>query len=87
MKYECEFKVPQEFGEIGAVLVENEHQKEMFLKKISFHGYPNGPVNVTCNSWVASKFDNPQKRVFFTNKVPSSILQTSSLAFTLNLAY
>ncbi|XP_052198169.1 linoleate 13S-lipoxygenase 2-1, chloroplastic-like isoform X2 [Diospyros lotus] len=68
--YECEFNVPKEFGEIGAVLIENEHDKEMFLKKISFHGYPNGPVNVTCNSWVApkSKFDNPQKRVFFTNK-------------------
>lgn len=68
VKYECEFEVPLEFGEIGAVLVENEHHKEMFLKKISFHGYPEGPVNVTCNSWIASKFDNPQKRVFFTNK-------------------
>ncbi|KAF5941400.1 hypothetical protein HYC85_022567 [Camellia sinensis] len=60
---------PKGYGEIGAVLVENEHHKEMYLKQIVFHGFPpGGPVHVTCNSWVASKFDNPHKRIFFTNK-------------------
>ncbi|CAL5437836.1 unnamed protein product [Camellia sinensis] len=68
VKYELNFKVAEEFGEIGAVLVENEHHKEMYLKNIAFDGFPNGPVCVTCNSWVASKFDNPEKRIFFTNK-------------------
>lgn len=69
MQYESEFEVPSGFGEIGAILVENEHHKEMYLKDIVLDGLPNGPVNVTCNSWLHSKHDNKQKRVFFTNKV------------------
>ncbi|KAL7211189.1 hypothetical protein ACSBR2_014128 [Camellia fascicularis] len=69
VEYECNFVIPEGYGEIGAVLVENEHHKEMYLKQIVFHGFPpGGPVHVTCNSWVASKFDNPHKRIFFTNK-------------------
>ncbi|XAR60420.1 Linoleate 13S-lipoxygenase [Bertholletia excelsa] len=68
VKYECEFVIPEEFGEIGAVLVENEHHKEMYLKNIIFDGFLSGPVRVACNSWVASKFDVPEKRVFFTTK-------------------
>nr|QCQ29235.1 lipoxygenase [Camellia fraterna] len=69
VKYECNFVIPEGYGEIGAVLVENEHHKEMYLKNIVFHGLPpGGPVDVTCNSWVASKFDSPHKRIFFTNK-------------------
>ncbi|KAF5748780.1 linoleate 13S-lipoxygenase 2-1 chloroplastic-like [Tripterygium wilfordii] len=66
--YECEFEVTGEFGEVGAIFVENEHHKEMYLKVIVLDGLPNGPVNVTCDSWVHSKFDNPHKRVFFTHK-------------------
>ncbi|KAK2968088.1 hypothetical protein RJ640_028921 [Escallonia rubra] len=68
VKYEFDFAVPEEFGEIGAVLVENEHHKEMYFKNITLDGFPNGTINVTCNSWVHPKFDNPEKRVFFTNK-------------------
>ncbi|KAL9458837.1 hypothetical protein AB3S75_007672 [Citrus x aurantiifolia] len=69
MQYESEFEVPSGFGEIGAILVENEHHKEMYLKDIVLDGLPNGPVNVTCNSWLHTKHDNKQKRVFFTNKL------------------
>ena len=71
VKYECEFEIPEDFGEIGAVLVENEHHREMFIKHMTFdgEGCPHGPVILSCNSWVVSKFDNPRKRVFFTNKV------------------
>ncbi|GMN26509.1 hypothetical protein TIFTF001_001319 [Ficus carica] len=68
IKYETSFEVPIDFGEVGAVLVENEHRKEMFVSDIVLDGLPNGPVNVICGSWVHSKFDNPQKRVFFTSK-------------------
>ncbi|MCF8706202.1 hypothetical protein L3056_10860, partial [Corynebacterium sp. MC-25] len=68
VKFESSFEVPADFGEVGAVFVENEHRKEIHLKEIVLDGFPNGPVNVSCNSWVHSKFDNPQKRVFFTNK-------------------
>nr|GLL43392.1 linoleate 13S-lipoxygenase 2-1, chloroplastic [Ipomoea trifida] len=49
-------------------MVENEHHKEMFVKKIVIDGFPNGTVNIACDSWVHSKFDNPEKRIFFTNK-------------------
>ncbi|KAK6235651.1 PLAT/LH2 domain - like 10 [Theobroma cacao] len=68
VKYEAVFEIPVDFGELGAVLVENAHHKEMFLENIVLDGFPNGPVNVNCNSWVHSKYDNPRKRVFFTNK-------------------
>ncbi|KAG7948007.1 hypothetical protein I3843_14G124100 [Carya illinoinensis] len=68
VKYETEFEVPVDFGEVGAVLVENEHHREMFVETILIHGLPQGPINVTCCSWVHSKFDNPVKRIFFTNK-------------------
>ncbi|CAN6696643.1 unnamed protein product [Malus baccata var. baccata] len=66
--YETDIKVPVDFGEIGAILVENEHHKEMFLKEIVVDGLPCGSVHHSCNSWIHSKYDNPEKRVFFTNK-------------------
>lgn len=68
-KYESSFIIPAGFGEIGAVMVENEHHKEIYLKSIVLHGFSNGPLNFKCNSWVHSKHDNPKKRIFFANKV------------------
>ena len=67
--YEAKFVIPAEFGEVGAILVENEHHKEMYLKDIVLDGLPFGSLHFTCNSWVHSKFDNPEKRIFFTNRV------------------
>ncbi|KAI4387390.1 hypothetical protein MLD38_005228 [Melastoma candidum] len=67
-KYECELEVDGDFGAIGAVIMENEHHKEMFLEDITLDGLHTGQVTISCRSWVASKFDNPQKRVFFFNK-------------------
>ncbi|KAF3448920.1 hypothetical protein FNV43_RR09637 [Rhamnella rubrinervis] len=67
IKYESNFNIPADFGTVGGVLVEN-HFTEMFLKDIVLE-FPDGhAVNFTCNSWLHSKFDNPHKRVFFTNK-------------------
>ncbi|KAL5766720.1 hypothetical protein ACOSP7_017337 [Xanthoceras sorbifolium] len=66
--YEAKFQVTPEFGEVGAIIVENEHHKEMFLQDILLDGFINGPVSINCASWVHSKYDNKQKRVFFTNK-------------------
>ncbi|KAI4324282.1 hypothetical protein L6164_023834 [Bauhinia variegata] len=73
VKYETEIEVPSSFGEVGAILVENEHHKEMYLKDVLLDGFINGPLRISCNSWVHSKYDKPSKRVFFTNKsyVPS----------------
>lgn len=71
--YESNFTIPAGFGDVGAIEVENEHHKEIYVKTIDLQGFPNGSVNVPCNSWVHAKFDNPQKRIFFTNKsyIPS----------------
>ncbi|RDX61857.1 Linoleate 13S-lipoxygenase 2-1, chloroplastic, partial [Mucuna pruriens] len=69
VKYEAEFEVPKSFGEIGAILVENEHHREMFIKEIVLDGFELGPVNFSCNSWVHAKNDSPVKRVFFPNKL------------------
>ncbi|KAL7151785.1 hypothetical protein ABFS83_04G054200 [Erythranthe nasuta] len=69
--YETSFEVHEDFGEIGAVLIENEHHREMFVKNIVFSGFSittNEMVEVTCNSWIHPKSDNPEKRIFFWNK-------------------
>ncbi|KAG6787644.1 hypothetical protein POTOM_003687 [Populus tomentosa] len=68
IRYEADFEVPLNFGEVGAIFVENEHHKEMFLQDIVLDGLPHGAVNITCGSWVHSKYDNDRKRIFFTNK-------------------
>ncbi|KAG5517632.1 hypothetical protein RHGRI_038133 [Rhododendron griersonianum] len=69
VKYECDFDVGEDFGEIGAVLVENEHHSEMHLKTIALEGLLNGNLIINCNSWVSPKSEaNVGKRVFFTNK-------------------
>ncbi|OAY44750.1 linoleate 13S-lipoxygenase 2-1, chloroplastic [Manihot esculenta] len=68
VKLEANFNVPSGFGEVGAILIENEHHKEVFIESIVLEGFPQGPVTVSCNSWAHSKYDNPNKRIFFTNK-------------------
>ncbi|CAA6661598.1 unnamed protein product [Spirodela intermedia] len=67
-RYEGEFLVPKGFGEIGAVLVTNEHHQEMFFDEIVLSGYGDSKVVVSCNSWVHTKFENPEKRIFFVDK-------------------
>lgn len=67
--YLAEFEVPADFGSIGAILIENEHHKEVFVDSVLIEGSPAGPISVSCNSWVHSKFDNPEKRIFFVDKV------------------
>ncbi|KAL5708015.1 linoleate 13S-lipoxygenase [Ranunculus cassubicifolius] len=68
VKYEGRFKVPTDFGEIGAVIVENEHRSEMYINNIVIDKTSNGRVTISCESWIHSKYNNPNKRVFFTNK-------------------
>ncbi|XP_077215207.1 linoleate 13S-lipoxygenase 2-1, chloroplastic-like [Tasmannia lanceolata] len=68
VKYEADFEVEKNFGEIGGIFVTNEHHKEMYFKDIVLSGFPNGPLHFTCNSWVHSKTASPEKRVFFGSK-------------------
>ncbi|CAA6661597.1 unnamed protein product [Spirodela intermedia] len=67
-RYEGSFLVPKGFGEIGAVLVTNEHRREMFFDEIVLSGYGDSRVVVSCNSWVHTKFQDPEKRIFFVDK-------------------
>lgn len=68
--YKCDFDIPTDFGEIGAVMVENEYSKKIFFKNIVL----NNDVTFTCNSWVHSKYDNSEKRIFFTDKVKTVVI-------------
>ena len=61
--------IPGDFGKIGAVIVQNEHRTETYLKHIVLNGFPNGPIEFDCGSWVEPKFVNPDTRVFFADKV------------------
>ncbi|KAK4724445.1 hypothetical protein R3W88_027224 [Solanum pinnatisectum] len=67
-EYEVEFVIPEDFGDVGAILIENQHRNQMYVKNIVIDGFVHGKVEITCNSWVHSKYDNPEKRIFFTNK-------------------
>ncbi|VFQ75242.1 unnamed protein product [Cuscuta campestris] len=70
VKYECDLVIPKDFGEVGAILIENEHHQEMFVKKIVLDGlfHDGASLSINCDSWVHSKFDNSAKRAFFINK-------------------
>ncbi|KAG6536177.1 hypothetical protein ZIOFF_001226 [Zingiber officinale] len=61
--YEASFSVPSNFGEIGAVVVRNEHHNELFLNDIvlTIDGDDSAPLLFDCKSWLHSKFN----RVFF----------------------
>ncbi|KAD2249708.1 hypothetical protein E3N88_41549 [Mikania micrantha] len=65
--YKFKIEVPDEFGEIGAILIENKHHKEAYLKDIVLDD--DGKLIIfPCESWIHSKYDNPDKRIFFTDK-------------------
>ncbi|XP_047317980.1 linoleate 13S-lipoxygenase 2-1, chloroplastic-like [Impatiens glandulifera] len=67
--YEWEFNIPMNFGEIGAIWVENLRRTEMFITNIVIEPLNMSSINLSCDSFVASKFDKPEeKRIFFTNK-------------------
>ncbi|KAL2322236.1 hypothetical protein Fmac_026615 [Flemingia macrophylla] len=69
VQYEVTFELPVAFGNVGAVLVQNEDNSEVFLKNIVLDGFPDGPVHFTCNSWIQPKSVTHVKRIFFTNKL------------------
>ncbi|KAK1600905.1 hypothetical protein QYE76_018655 [Lolium multiflorum] len=68
--YEAKMSVPASFGPVGAVLVENEHHREIFIKDIKLitGGDESSAITFDVGSWVHSKFDEPEPRVFFTLK-------------------
>ncbi|KAK7839814.1 linoleate 13s-lipoxygenase 3-1 [Quercus suber] len=68
VNYTAEFMLNSNFGVPGAITVSNNHQMEFFLETITIEGFAFGPVHFPCNSWVQSRKDHPEKRIFFSNK-------------------
>ncbi|KAK9068665.1 hypothetical protein SSX86_012780 [Deinandra increscens subsp. villosa] len=76
--YLAEFEVPEDFGTIGAIKIENEHKNEVFVESVLIEGSPIGPITVACESWIHSKFTNPESRLFFVDKVACLPSETPS---------
>ncbi|KAG7559730.1 PLAT/LH2 domain superfamily [Arabidopsis thaliana x Arabidopsis arenosa] len=66
-KYECEFEMPEDFGPVGAIKVQNQYHRQLFLQGMELE-LPGGSVTFTCESWVAPKNVDPTKRIFFSNQ-------------------
>ncbi|XP_060967000.1 lipoxygenase 2, chloroplastic [Cannabis sativa] len=73
MNYEAKVDIPKDFGDVGAVIIENDFEREIYMKTISLHYHSSDDkfVNFSCESWVQSKRDVPrdqQLRLFFSDK-------------------
>lgn len=75
VNYIAEFVVDSNFGVPGAITVTNKHQQEFFLESITIEGFACGAVHFPCNSWVQSKKNHPDSRIFFSNQVSSWSVQ------------
>ncbi|KAL2470533.1 Lipoxygenase 2 [Abeliophyllum distichum] len=70
ISYEFDLKIPNDFGEVGAIKVENLHHTKMFMENIVIDqkGLFGSPINITCNSWIHSNSDDKEPRIFFVDK-------------------
>ncbi|KAJ3671460.1 hypothetical protein LUZ60_007539 [Juncus effusus] len=66
--YAANFRVPSDFGRVGAIIVTNLHKTEFFLMEIVVNGLRDGPVIFPANSWIHSCEDNPESRILFANQ-------------------
>ncbi|KAL2547182.1 Lipoxygenase 6 [Forsythia ovata] len=68
VEYGADFKVPQDFGSPGAILITNFHENEFFLKEIVVHGFVEGPIFFLADTWIHSRKHNPESRIIFRNQ-------------------
>ncbi|XP_052204408.1 lipoxygenase 6, chloroplastic isoform X2 [Diospyros lotus] len=68
VEYAANFRVPNDFGRPGAVLITNFHGREFHLMEIVIHGFKDGPVFFPANTWIHSRKDNPESRIIFSNQ-------------------
>lgn len=78
-EYAADFSVPADFGCPGAILVTNLHRKEFYLVEIVIHGFNEGPIFFSANTWIHTRKDNPGSRIIFRNQV--NLWKFSSLYF------
>jgi PLAT/LH2 domain len=84
--FKIEFEWDEEHGVPGAVIVENRHHVEFYLKSLTLDDVPGkGRVHFVCNSWVYPAKNYQYDRVFFSNDVsipfPSFYLFAASLNY------
>lgn len=68
VEYGADLTVPQDFGQPGAILVTNFHDKEFFLMEVVVHGFSQGPIFFWADTWIHSRKDNPESRIIFRNQ-------------------
>ncbi|XP_057776930.1 lipoxygenase 6, chloroplastic [Salvia miltiorrhiza] len=68
VEYGADMVVSKDFGQPGAVVVTNFHEKEVFLMEIVVHGFKEGPLFFTADTWIHSRKDNPESRIIFKNQ-------------------
>lgn len=73
--YVANLTVPSDFGQPGAIIITNLHDREFFLMEIVVHGFSGAPTFFPANSWIHSQKDNPSTRILFNNKVRVIILR------------
>ncbi|KAK9086785.1 hypothetical protein Syun_029179 [Stephania yunnanensis] len=69
LSYDVTFEWEEHVGVPGALIVNNSHHSEFFLKTITLEDVPGaGRVHFVCNSWVYPTRRYKYKRVFFSNQ-------------------
>ncbi|KAK2632536.1 hypothetical protein EUGRSUZ_L01433 [Eucalyptus grandis] len=63
------FDWDEEVGVPGAIIVQNKHHRQFYLKTVTLEDVPGeGRVHFVCNSWVYPADRYKKERVFFSNK-------------------
>ncbi|KAL3355155.1 hypothetical protein AABB24_019315 [Solanum stoloniferum] len=68
VEYAANFTVPHDFGRPGAIIITNLLDKEIHLVQIVVHGFNEGPLFFSVNTWIHSQKDNPESRIIFQNQ-------------------
>ncbi|XP_010025193.2 probable linoleate 9S-lipoxygenase 5 [Eucalyptus grandis] len=67
--FKVTFDWDEEVGVPGAIIVQNNHHSQFYLKTITLEDVPGeGRVHFVCNSWVYPANQYKKDRVFFSNK-------------------
>ncbi|XP_047254796.1 lipoxygenase 6, chloroplastic isoform X3 [Capsicum annuum] len=68
VEYAANFTVPHDFGCPGAIIITNLLDKEIHLVQIVVHGFNEGPLFFSVNTWIHSQKDSPESRIIFQNQ-------------------